>query len=585
VRDGGYTHLELGGSSREASFFAPDRRYGGPTDLMAFVDACHQQGLGVIVNAIPSRFPGTLEALAWFDGTPLYEHRSPAMAGSFVFNATKGEVRSFLLSNAFFWLERYHVDGLVSDAIACDGFREAFATERGLASTVKLLARAPLREHTVAETELARLLQGRHEDPYALLGPHHLAAREALIIRALVPQAEQMNVVLEGLPGVVYSMQRIHEARLFETLIPAMRPHSAYRFQVIEHGGRGYDLPDPYSVTALSFTDYDQHLFAHGNHYEIYRKLGAHPRVQGKVAGVGFAMWAPSADGVSVVGPFNRWDGRQHPMKRHGGSGVWEVFIPGLREGERYKYELRARNGDLFLKSDPYAFRMEVPPATASIVYAPDGAHQWRDDAWMNRRGKSRCSEQPVAIYEVHLGSWMRSEDNQPLSYPALAANLIPYVKRMGFTHIELRPIAEHPYEPSWGYQVSNFYAPTSRHGEPAQLMAFVDSCHRNGIGVILDWVPGHFPKDAHGLAWFDGTCLYEHVDPRRGEHRDWGTLIFNYGRHEVENFLIANALFWLEIYHFDGLRVDAVASMLYLDYSRPESGEWLPNRYPQRPV
>lgn len=580
VKEAGFTHLELCASTREASFFAPDRRYGMPVDLMAFVEACHQQGLGVIVNAIPSRFPETMAALAWFDGTPLYEQSAPATAGTFVFNAAKGEVRSFLVSNAFFWVEHYHVDGLLSDAVACSLYREALDGDGGLASTTKLLVREPFMEPTIAESEVTRLLRGRHDDPYAILGPHHLEAREALAIRALVPQADQMSVVLEGLSGVVYPMQRSHRDGLFETLIPGGRPHSAYRFQVIERGGRAYDLADPYSVTALSFTDYDQHLFAHGNHYEIYRKLGAHRRVQGNVSGVGFAVWAPNADGVSVVGPFNRWDGRRHPMKRHGGSGVWEVFVPGLGEGELYKYEIRASNGDIFLKSDPYAFLMEVPPDTASIVYESEGAHAWKDDEWMNSRRKIRFWEQPVAIYEVHLGSWMRSSDNHPLSYQELARKLIPYVKRMGFTHIELLPIAEHPYEPSWGYQVSNFYAPTSRNGQPADLMAFVDGCHRNRIGVILDWVPGHFPKDAHGLAWFDGTCLYEHADPRRGEHREWGTLIFNYGRHEVENFLIANALFWLDTYHFDGLRVDAVASMLYLDYSRPASGEWMPNRY-----
>ena len=256
------------------------------------------------------------------------------------------------------------------------------------------------------------------------------------------------------------------------------------------------------------------------------------------------------------------------------------MFVPGVAEGDLYKFEFRARSGHVFLKTDPYAFYTEIPPATASVVYRLEGVHAWRDTAWMAKRRAGEPWREPIAIYEVHLGSWLRSDDNRPLSYRELAAKLVPYVKTLGFPHIELLPIAEHPYEPSWGYQVSNFYAPTSRFGTPADLMEFVDQCHANDIGVILDWVPGHFPKDAHALAWFDGTHLYEHADPRKGEHPDWGTLIFNYGRHEVENFLIANALFWLAMYHFDGLRVDAVASMLYLDYSRPAYGDWIPNFY-----
>ncbi len=292
-----------------------------------------------------------------------------------------------------------------------------------------------------------------------------------------------------------------------------------------------------------------------------------------------FAVWAPNAEGVSVVGSFNQWEGRRHQMKRHGDSGVWEIFVPAVGPEALYKYEIKAPNGHTFVKSDPYAFFTEVPPATASIVYQLNDVHTWGDQEWLNARERRHYWAEPLSIYEVHLGSWMWNEDNKPLSYRELAAKLIPYVKDLGFTHIELLPIAEHPYEPSWGYQVANFFAPTSRFGKPEDLMAFVDECHQNDIGVILDWVPGHFPKDAHALAWFDGTNLYEHADPKKGEHRDWGTLIFNYGRHEVENFLIANALFWLETYHFDGLRVDAVASMLYLDYSRPY-GEWIPNMH-----
>ena len=320
-------------------------------------------------------------------------------------------------------------------------------------------------------------------------------------------------------------------------------------------------------------------MFAQGNHYQIYEKLGAHRRHYQGIDGVGFAVWAPNAMAVSVVGPFNQWDGRCHPMRRHDDSGIWELFLPNLGNGELYKFNIRSHNGECFLKSDPFALFMETAPDTASIVYDIDGIHPWGDAGWLEQRGRMDLWRSPISIYEVHLGSWMRGPDGRHLDYQQLAERLIPYVREMGFTHIEILPIAEHPYEPSWGYQVSNFYAPTSRLGRPEQLMAFIDQCHQNGIGVLLDWVAGHFPQDAHALAQFDGTHLFEHADPRQGEHKDWGTLIFNYGRHEVENFLIANALFWLERYHFDGLRVDAVASMLYLDYSR-KPGEWIPNEY-----
>ncbi len=336
-------------------------------------------------------------------------------------------------------------------------------------------------------------------------------------------------------------------------------------------------IHDPYAIHSSMFSEFDRHLFAQGNHYCIFEKLGAHPVVKDNVQGVNFAVWAPNAELAGVAGDFNHWDGQCHKMRPLDGAGIWELFIPGLGEGELYKYEIRAGNGKAFLKADPYAFHTEVPPKTASVVYALEDKHKWHDDEWMQWRLNSHIRELPVSIYEVHMGSWMRASDSRFLSYKELALKLIPYVKGMGFTHIELLPIAEHPFDPSWGYQVSNFYAPTSRFGKPGDLMEFVDRCHQNGIGVILDWVPGHFPKDAHALAWFDGTSLYEHAD--QSDHPDWGTLVFNYGRPEVKNFLIANALFWLEKYHFDGLRVDAVASMLYLDYSR-KKGEWMPNKY-----
>ena len=324
-------------------------------------------------------------------------------------------------------------------------------------------------------------------------------------------------------------------------------------------------------------TEFDLYLFGEGNHTRIYDKLGAHPVREG---GVHFGVWAPNADRVSVVGDFNAWDGRAHPMQMLGASGIWETVIPEAQVGQRYKFELRTRHGAIVLKSDPYGFAFELPPATASIICTP--GYAWNDDEWMRNRGaRESWFHKPMATYEVHLGSWARipEEGDRYLTYSELAGRLIPYVKEMGYTHIELLPVMEHPFSGSWGYQVTGFYAPTSRFGPPQEFKRFVDECHRNDIAVILDWVPGHFPKDAYALANFDGTALYEHADPRQGEHRDWGTLIFNYGRNEVRNFLLANALYWLEEYHVDGLRVDAVASMLYLDYSR-EHGQWVPNRF-----
>jgi 1,4-alpha-glucan branching enzyme len=327
-------------------------------------------------------------------------------------------------------------------------------------------------------------------------------------------------------------------------------------------------------------SEYDLYLFGEGNHTRIYDKLGAHPITVGATAGVHFAVWAPNADGVSVVGDFNEWDGRRHPMHMLGASGVWDLFVPAAKVGDRYKYEIRTRHGAISLKADPYGFAFELPPATASIVCRPE--YSWHDDEWMEgRRAQDSWFKRPVSVYEVHLGSWARvpEESDRYLTYGELAERLIPYVTSMGYTHIELLPVMEHPYSGSWGYQVTGFFAPTSRFGPPEAFKAFVDRCHQAGLGVILDWVPGHFPKDAYALAQFDGTALYEHADPRQGEHRDWGTLIFNYGRNEVRNFLLANALYWLAEYHIDGLRVDAVASMLYLDYSR-QHGEWVPNRF-----
>jgi 1,4-alpha-glucan branching enzyme len=327
-------------------------------------------------------------------------------------------------------------------------------------------------------------------------------------------------------------------------------------------------------------SDYEAYLFGEGHWLRAWEKMGARPAVRDGVAGYSFVVWAPNARGVSVVGDFNEWDGRVHPMAHLGASGLWETFLPGLGAGQLYKFEIQPRLGAPFTKADPYALRAEHAPRTASVT-ADLGRHHWQDQAWMAARRDANPIDRPMAIYELHAGSWRRKSDdgNRRLSWMELTAELVPYVRDLGYTHIELLPVMEHPFDGSWGYQVTGYFAPTIRHGSPDEFRAFVDACHQQGIGVILDWVPGHFPKDAHGLAWFDGTSLYEHEDPRQGEHPDWGTLIFNYGRHEVRNFLITNALYWLESFHVDGLRVDAVASMIYLDYSRRE-GQWVPNAH-----
>lgn len=368
----------------------------------------------------------------------------------------------------------------------------------------------------------------------------------------------------------------------------------------IQEGEHERVMYDPYAFRSPRLTEFDLHLFAEGNHHRIYEKLGAHPTEINGVEGVYFAVWAPNARNVSVLGDFNYWDGRKNQMRK-GATGIWELFIPGLAVGDRYKYEIKNQDGHIYEKSDPYGFQQEVRPKTASIVTDLD-AYSWNDQDWMEQRRHSDPLTQPISVYEVHLGSWLHASSAEPaellngetepvvvvselkpgarfLTYRELAERLIPYVKELGYTHIELLPIAEHPFDGSWGYQVTGYYACTSRYGSSEDLMYFIDQCHQNGIGVIVDWVPGHFPKDGHGLAFFDGSHLYEHADPRKGEHKEWGTLVFNYNRHEVRNFLVANALFWFDKYHIDGMRVDAVASMLYLDYCRKE-GEWLPNQY-----
>ena len=418
------------------------------------------------------------------------------------------------------------------------------------------------------------LAEGRHGDPFSVLGPHSSSA--GVIVRALCPHAERVSVRWDR---HVARMERRHPAGIFEATLSGLAEIPDYRLLVTYPDGNTAEIDDPYRYGRV-IGDYDLYLFAEGTHTRIHEKLGAHPMRLGAADGVHFGVWAPNAERVSVVGDFNNWDGRVHAMRSLGPSGIWEIFLPSVRAGDRYKFELRSRTGQLLLKSDPYGCAFEIPPLSASVVAALD--YEWGDGEWMRARAQhASWYHSPMAIYEVHLGSWKRvpEEEDRYLTYRELGEQLIPYVKEMGYTHIELLPVMEHPYSGSWGYQVTGFFAPTSRFGTPQDFKYFVDLCHRHGIGVILDWVPGHFPKDEHGLARFDGTALYEHADPRQGEHRDWGTLIFNYGRNEVRNFLLANALFWLEEYHADGLRVDAVASMLYLDYSRKE-GEWVPNRF-----
>ncbi len=430
-------------------------------------------------------------------------------------------------------------------------------------------------ESTVSLDEIYRVIFNDHPDPYQVLGPH-IIQKDLLAIRSFLPSATKASVILQG-KKKEYPMNRIHEGGFFEVLIPQQSNVVPYKLKVTFESGNTEVFHDSYSFMP-TLTDFDIYLFNAGDHHRIYDKLGAHKaEVQG-VGGVQFAVWAPCARSVSVIGNFNSWDRRYHAMRMLGSSGVWEIFIPGLAEGELYKFEVKTSQGHILDKADPYGFEMELRPQTASKVNFLS-SFEWSDDTWMEDRKTSDHFARPMAVYEVHLGSWQRGKDNRWLTYHEVADRLVEYVKKTGYTHIELLPIMEYPYDGSWGYQVTGYFAATSRFGSPDDFMYFVDHCHRNGIGVFLDWVPAHFPKDMFALAQFDGTHLYEHADPRKGEHQDWGTFIFNFGRHEVKNFLISNALFWLEKYHIDGLRIDAVASMLYLDYSRKE-GEWIPNQF-----
>jgi 1,4-alpha-glucan branching enzyme len=425
--------------------------------------------------------------------------------------------------------------------------------------------------------DIHRLLHAEHDDPFGVLGLHKVD--QVWVVRSLRPDAKELAIVDRYDAGRRFPAARIAEEGLFEAQLDGVSEVFDYLLEVTTWSGEVFQISDPYSYGPI-LGELDMHLYKVGNHYEIYEKLGAHLTEINGHPGVSFAVWAPNAQRVSVVADFNNWDGRIHPMRKRTEAGIWEIFIPGVRESAHYKYEIRNCFGEVVLKSDPFSFFGQHGIQTASLVFNLD-RFKWSDDAWLAERKTRYWPQQPISIYEVHLGSWARvpEENNRYLSYIEFADRLIPYVKEMGYTHVELLPVAEHPFDGSWGYQVTGYYAPTSRFGNPDEFRHFVDRCHQEGIGVILDWVPGHFPKDAFGLAQFDGTRLYEHADPRQGEHRDWGTLIFNFGRSEVRNFLIANGLFWLDKYHIDGLRVDAVASMLYLDYSR-KPGEWVPNIY-----
>ena len=436
-----------------------------------------------------------------------------------------------------------------------------------------------------------RLSECRHESPFSILGPQPF--KDKWIIRIWMPEASAVELITQE---TKIQLQNPNHEWIFEGVLEK-DPGTDYQIKV-NRGGIEHVQHDPWSFRKEWMGEIDRHLFSEGNHHHIWRKMGAHLTEIDKKQGVMFCLWAPHAKSVSVIGDLNSWDGRHHPMQKRLG-GIWELFIPGLSEGDLYKYEIRTEKGHCYEKADPYGFQHEVRPAKSSVISKID-SFQWNDQSWISNRDNRDPLDQPISVYEMHLGSWMHASSDEPfinsngehrapvpaadmkpgsrlLTYKELANKVIPYVKERGFTHIELMPISEHPFDGSWGYQVTGWYAPTSRYGSPDEFRAFVDSCHKEGIGIILDWVPGHFPKDQHGLAYFDGSHLYEHSDPRIGEHKEWGTLIFNYSRNEVRNFLVANLIFWFDQFHIDGIRVDAVASMLYKDYLRPE-GEWIPN-------
>ncbi len=430
------------------------------------------------------------------------------------------------------------------------------------------------------------IAEARHGDPFAVLGQHagraDGGADTGRCVRAFLPWARALEIIDPADGRVMAQAERTDKAGFFVADFPSATERFPYKLRA-SSAEMTFDLWDPYGFSPV-LGELDTYFIAEGTHTRLYEKMGAHLTTRDGVTGTAFTVWAPNAQRVSVVGDFNGWDGRQHPMRKHLNCGVWEIFLPEIGAGTRYKYEILGAGGGLLpLKADPYAFYAEVPPATASVVHDL-GDYAWTDQGWMENRARGVDRHAPISIYEVHLGSWKLAVDAETgqsrlMTYRELAEELPAYVRDLGFTHIELLPVNEHPFDGSWGYQPIGLFAPTSRFGDPEDFRFFVDRCHAAGIGVIIDWVAGHFPEDAHGLVWFDGTHLYEHADPRQGRHQDWGTLIYNYGRTEVCNFLLANALFWLDKFHIDGLRVDAVASMLYLDYSR-EGDDWIPNKF-----
>ena len=426
--------------------------------------------------------------------------------------------------------------------------------------------------------ELASLVQVQTRSPHQLLGMHPLGDGSGLVVRAMLPNAAKVEVApTHEKDKPRFKLKRLHDSGVFEGVTHQAQRVYAYDLVVTDDQGAVRQTRDPYSFLP-TLGETDLYLFGQGNELRIYEKLGAQLRVVDGVHGTSFAVWAPNAQRVSVVGNFNGWDGRRHPMRSLGPSGVWEIFIPGVGEGALYKFEMRTLHGAIMLKTDPFGFFYEMPPKSAAIVWN-NRRFQWTDGDWLEKRRAANPFRSPMSVYEVHIGSWKKKSLAESFGYRDLAGPLVEYLTRMGFSHVEFLPVAEHAFYPSWGYQVTGFYAPTSRYGTPDDFQFLVNALHNAGIGVLVDWVPAHFPRDEWALAKFDGTALFEHEDPRQGAHQDWGTLIFNYGRHEVRNFLAANALFWCERYHIDGLRVDAVASMLYLDYSRKE-GEWLPNQF-----
>lgn len=438
----------------------------------------------------------------------------------------------------------------------------------------------------ILETNLVNAIAegGYRGDPFAVLGMHQgqdAEGKNGLYIRTFQPQAAQVEVIRTDTNQSLGLMRRVHPAGLFQLDIWEEMTFFPYIFKITLSAGQSYMAEDPYRFWPV-LGELDLYLYGEGNHLQIYDKLGAHLMTHQGVDGVLFAVWAPNAKRVSVVGTFNDWDGRRHMMRPRGSSGIWELFVPGLKEWDMYKYELIGADDRLLpLKSDPFGFAFEMRPKTGTLVFDMS-KYQWQDADWLKgRRAEANDWRRPISVYEVHLGSWRRNslENNRWLTYREMARELPAYLVEMGFTHVEFLPLAEYPFDGSWGYQVTGMFAPTSRYGTPDDFKYLIDALHQAGIGVIMDWVPAHFPRDAFGLAQFDGTALYEHADPRKGEHKDWGTKIYNYGRNEVANFLIANALFWIKEYHIDALRVDAVASMLYLDYSRKE-GEWIPNEF-----